>query len=466
MPSRRWPIALLWVAVTLATLRLLDLAVFMVDVEATEHRFEPRIRVLDDDVVAKPFFARHSCYTCYAVATELARAGDDNIYDSARYRDPEVETRVHRQIGEHLKIDRYQYPPPFLLLPWLLDLLGGGFFGARALFFAVTVGAFGATLWLLRGFVGGAAGARIWWTWPAVVGVGTTLAALQMGNVHPLVITLCVLAMLAFERGRNVLGGALLGYAVVSKIFPGVLLVHLLARRRWSAAGSVVAWAAAYTGLTYAVFGGAPFEAFVSYQLPRLVDASAFGFAWEHARALTINSSVAGAAHRLGVLGVISDPALPTAILQWLLVLAVVAAAVWLGHISRGDRDLVDPWARIAMLQAWLALLLLAQARSPFLPWTYGNFVVLWLAATVAIGCRSTRGRTVAILAWLPFTAVMPLPFGPASAAFDQAYGVVAFTIAVALAVAGLRTYARARGPGSSNITPPKLARNDGRIGP
>jgi ethanolamine transporter EutH len=46
------------------------------------------------------------------------------------------------------------------------------------------------------------------------------------------VLALGVGAMLAFDTGRRTLGGAMLAVAVLSKLFPGVLLVVLAAGRQ------------------------------------------------------------------------------------------------------------------------------------------------------------------------------------------------------------------------------------------
>ncbi len=66
---------------------------------------------------------------------------------------------------------------------------------------------------------------------PSVIGT------LQAGNVQLLFLVLSAVAMLLFERRRPAAGGLLLAYAIVSKLYPGVLVLYLLLRRDWRALG-------------------------------------------------------------------------------------------------------------------------------------------------------------------------------------------------------------------------------------
>jgi hypothetical protein len=48
------------------------------------------------------------------------------------------------------------------------------------------------------------------------------LSGLQMGNFHVVMVPLCLLALVAFARGKDAAGGALLALAVAAKLSPGV----------------------------------------------------------------------------------------------------------------------------------------------------------------------------------------------------------------------------------------------------
>src|SRR5262245_6790131 len=68
-----------------------------------------------------------------------------------------------------------------------------------------------------------------------------------------------MLAMVLFEGGRHALGGAVLAFTIASKLFPGLLVIYLLARRQYRA----VAWTAAsglgYIFLTFGLLGWMPY---------------------------------------------------------------------------------------------------------------------------------------------------------------------------------------------------------------
>lgn len=105
----RYVLFAVWVLLSaLAAQRIAHLSVFMLDVVATDYALEPPSREMNDPDMAKPFFVKHNCFTCYIVAAELARQGVDNIYDPARYRNAEETTVIHETIGDALHIDRYQ----------------------------------------------------------------------------------------------------------------------------------------------------------------------------------------------------------------------------------------------------------------------------------------------------------------------------------------------------------------------
>ena len=81
---------------------------------------------------------------------------------------------------------------------------------------------------LVARWIGGPEGRRAGLLSPlAFVAVGT-FSGLQFGNAQIAMIALSVIAMMAFEERRPALGGAMLAFAVVSKLSPGLLLLVLL----------------------------------------------------------------------------------------------------------------------------------------------------------------------------------------------------------------------------------------------
>ena len=65
----------------------------------------------------------------------------------------------------------------------------------------------------------------------------------------------------------------------------------------------------------------------------------------------------------------------------------LVVVAVWVGlRQGRGSpgggldtETSSSEMTRMWSARVWIALLVLAQLRSPFLPWGYGNVAVIWL---------------------------------------------------------------------------------------
>jgi hypothetical protein len=173
------------------------------------------------------------------------------------------------------------------------------------------------------------------WLLPLALSAFPALHDLQYGQFHLAAVSLSMGAMLAIETGRERLGGALLATAVLSKMFPGVLLLLLLAQRRFRSLGWAIAVASALTLLTLAVFGNAPLSAFVTYHLPRLQSGAAFAFgdAWPEMRSIVIaaNHGVYGLFIKLAEMGV---PGIDNTVAAWLnrvYAILLAAAALWVG---------------------------------------------------------------------------------------------------------------------------------------
>jgi hypothetical protein len=427
-----------------AVYRISTLALFVDDVSKAEHAFEPKPRQLDNPDLTKPFYLKHNCSTCYVVAVHLARSGAENIYDTKYYRAAEERTPVHDTIGDTFNVDQYQYPPPFLLGPYVAYSVGLDFFQLRALWFAFSVVLFVVTSGALTVWIYGWRFNPLWVIWPALLITPVTIATLQMGNVHAFMILISILALVLFEKRRNVLGGSLLAYATLSKFFPGLLIVYLAFRRNWRACAWTATASAILCGATLLVFGVAPYKAFITYQLPAIASGEAFSFAFTKPKAMLTNSSLMGIPTKLDVLGVKPsqwDPVLVGRTVTWVYTVVAVTIAAIIGIRHRavgssggGERTSAD--VRLWMARAWVALIVLAQLRSPFLPATYGNIAILVLLALLLPLRRVTIRRLTFIgLAFFGFGLVLPLPFGPASSTFDFTFTIVAIVSTVVLAM-------------------------------
>lgn len=74
-------------------------------------------------------------------------------------------------------------------------------------------------------------------------------ANVLLGNINHLVLGLLAATVLAYVRGRDTVGGVLLGVAMATKLWPAVLVVPLIRERRWTFAAWSIGTASLVTAL-------------------------------------------------------------------------------------------------------------------------------------------------------------------------------------------------------------------------
>jgi alpha-1,2-mannosyltransferase len=258
-----------------------------------------------------------------------------------------------------------------------------------------------------------------------------TLSALQKGNVQLMIVALAMLAMLLFERRRFAAGGVLLAFATVSKLFPGLLLVYLIVRRQWRAVAWTAAMGALLVLLSLAVVGVRQYVAFADH-LPGLMGGEAFP-AFRNPSAVAINFSIPGLVFKLKVLGLGGLSFGASKIIGWLYTLVVLVVVVM---VSR------RPWPDADKPALWLAILILATLRSPFLPQAYAAFPPLWLLTLLAARQLPTaKTLLVTMAAWLALNVYWPIdwPLDPRVLALVT---LVPQAVTVAVAALALRLHA------------------------
>ena len=317
-------------------------------------------------------------------------------------------------------VDVYEYPPTFLPLPRLMAAATPDFWQFRRLWFALNLAGVALCLVAIARRFDTALGTQAVWLTPWVLASPAIVGTLQAGNVQLLFVGAAVAAMLLFERQRHAFGGAILAYAIVSKLFPGVLLFYLLLRRDWRAVGWTAAWSVALAALTLADVGAAPFVAFLEH-LPRLLSGEAFP-AFRNVNAIAVNESIPGLVFKVGLLGGPSLGFGAMRILGWVYTLVVVGVTAWLAlrPARRGREPLV-----------WIVILVLATMRSPFLP-MYATFPSLWLATLIAaLGWQQRRVHWPVIAWWV----VLAIGFGqgflppPVTAVWTFVHTIAAFAL-------------------------------------
>ena len=374
-----------WTAVgLLAVVRLTGLAEFMADPSQAGHS-----ALWFDD-----FYIGHSCFSAYWKAGELSQAAAENLYDPGHY----VGT-----IGR-FRVDEYPYPPTFLLLPRLAQALGGDFLFWRALWFALDLTLLATSVLLVARWVGGRAGWVVALTLPALLAATPVVLTLQIGNFQLVTFALSLVAMTYLASGRLATGAALLALTTASKMFPGLLLIELAARRRFRAVAWTAAFMALYAALAVAWLSWAPFSSFLTFELPRMLSGEAFAWLgnedlWAVA---AINGTIPGLVWKLPLLGLPeAGPAAPklvgTVYTLLLVGLAVVAARRVAGA------------TRLRQARIWLALLTLAALRSPFEPDAYALFGPLLLLLLLVPELPAWPRTYVGVgLAWIVLSTVLP----------------------------------------------------------
>lgn len=395
---KKWHI-LFGVISLLAVVWLLGTATFIFNVKDT--RFVRR----------DTFGVKHNCFTAYATAAYLASTRTKNIYSPYHYSSASLSsTPIHEEVFGIFRVDEFLYPPPFLSLPYGLLVIFKSFFPMRTAWFVLTV------ITVIAALVGGA-----WWCgafrsqyllllFPLLFCAPTVHTTLQIGNVHVWVIAISLLAMIAFEEHHPLVGGVLLGLATVTKIWPAILVIHLLVQRRWKA---VFYWATAvavYTLSAFLLFGPAPYQDFFTYGLPRVQSGEAFASMRWYPPTIAENMSIFGIPHKLYALGLLpSEPRLVSPVLAWSFTAVIGVIVLATGLRRRGDTQKNDN-DRLAQVQLWLALLTLVQLRSPFLPWPYGVISTLWLLLFLAPSMRGWKLGLI-LVAWICLSINLPIAF-------------------------------------------------------
>ena len=376
-------------ATLVAAVQLVRLAVFMADPAHREFSNSP----------SSEWEVHHCCLTAYFVSAQAAGTGS-NIYDDSLYLLPSDDPKgppKPRSLGA-FRVDMFEYPPPFLLVPRALAHLAGDFLRYRTLWFALNVGILLAATVAVARFLEGTAGARALMLSPLIWASFPTLSLLQKGNAQGLIVALAILAMVLFERRLEPLGGALLAYATLSKIFPGLLLFYLMLQRRWRAAAWTGAWCVILSLLALVDLGPGPFTAFLDH-LPGLLGGESFP-ALRRPEALAVNFSVPGLVFKLKLIGGQELLFGVTKAVGWLYTLVIVGVTIVVARRpTRNDEKPI----------IWMALIVLAMLRSPFLPQGYAAFPPLWLLTLLAAArVPSARPLAFVVLTFLALNVYWP----------------------------------------------------------
>lgn len=405
---------------TLLLVQLLPIAAFMIHPNIATWTAAP----------SWPWQSGHSCVSAYWVASQIVTQRP-NVYDDKINAVPQVDPsrpRQPRRMGP-LNIDAYEYPPTFLPIPRLLAAVTTDFWQFRRVWFAINLAFVVIVLVAVARHVDTLLGTPSLWLTPWILAGPAIVGTLQVGNAQLLFIAMAVGAMLLFQRERHVAGGALLAYAILSKLFPGLLVIYLALRRDWRALAWTSVWGLVIVAVSFADVGLPPFLAFADH-LPRLLSGEAFP-AFRNPNAIAVNESVPGIVFKIGLWG---GPPLGFGAMRtvgWIYTLFLLGITAWLAlrQTSRGHAPFV-----------WIAILILATMRSPFLP-HYAGFPSFWLATLIAAACWSQPAiRWTTIGLWIVLAINTGQGYGspPPTAVWTLVHTLAAFAlVTVALSQTG-----------------------------
>jgi alpha-1,2-mannosyltransferase len=364
------------VAAVVAVVMLARLTVFIVDPSRTSCSVLP----------GSEWDVRHACVTAYFVAADVVTRVP-NVYDLSIYAAPDDDLskpRKPRTIGL-FRIDQYEYPPPFLLLPRAISVLAPDFLRFRMVWFGLNGLVILVGLAVVAWHLQRDAAARALLFVPFVLASIITLNTLQKGNVQLAVIAVSMIAMVLVERRNSAAGGALLAFVTMAKLYPGLLVLYLLVRREWRALVWTAAFALLFLVLTLVDIGWQPFVAF-RQQFPRLLSGEAFP-AFRNPAAIAINHSIPGLVFKLKLFGAAGMGFGAARTVGTLYMLLAVALTVMVAR--RTPRDGEGPLV-------WMTILILATLRSPFLPLSYAPFPAIWLM-TLLFATTAPERRSLAL---------------------------------------------------------------------
>ncbi|HZW40310.1 MAG TPA: glycosyltransferase family 87 protein [Ignavibacteriaceae bacterium] len=390
-------ICILWGLVAFASLiQTARLSIFMIEPAKPEYSLFPSI----------PWYVEHCCLTAYTEAARLNNEGITNIYNPENYLQKVSKDAngfpIFRRVS-NFKVDLYHYPPTFLLLPTTITkVVGQDFLNIRMLWFSISM----LSLMIALGFIifrlevegrlrmlGMAP--LIWCSLPV-------LAGLQMSNVQVLVISISIIAMLMFTI-QKATGGLLLAMGTVAKIFPGILIVYLLAQKKFKEFAWISGFAIILSLLAFVVVGPLPFKAFIEYELPKLSSGEAFSTPLSRVFAVARNMAPFGIPLKLNLLGIEGMSLETGRIFSLIFLLIVLALAIWSGRQK--------PRTNTEAISVWISLLSLGSLVSPFAP---ANYVLIPVVILICLN-REIIPVMMAVFFWvllsLPFLISQQAPF-------------------------------------------------------
>ncbi|MEO8399021.1 MAG: glycosyltransferase family 87 protein [Ignavibacteriaceae bacterium] len=391
-------LSIVWLLTALAVvIQINRLSIFMINPSLTKYSILPNNKWL----------VEHCCLTAYSESARLTSDNEKNIYDQHHYLGKtdnysSIVMYPTRQI-ENFNVDLYHYPPQFLLLPLMGQAVtGGDFLHLRMLWFAMSV----LSLLTAIGFIISRLEPKgrmrmigmaplLWVSMPVLVGI-------QMSNVQIIVISVSIIAMSLFPINKSI-SSLFLAMTTVAKIFPGILIVYLVAQKKFRKVLLIAGFAILLSIATLIVVGPNPFQAFIEYEMPKLSSGEAFLRPFSKGFAIARNMAPFGIPLKLGWLGLPGMTLEIGRIVSSIYLLMVLILAIWSGKQK--------PRSNSEMVSVWISLICLASLVSPFAP---ASYVLVSVVLLVCLNYEFFR-PWAAVVIWLfislPFLMSQDAPF-------------------------------------------------------
>jgi len=215
--------------------------------------------------------------------------------------------------------EHYVYPPLLALIFYPLTSYQLAWWAWAA----ISLACWAAALWLLirellRSEFGRQLRQSLWWPvfLAALINFPPVLVHMTWGQLQLPLLLLFTLAWLALRRKRPVVAGVLIGLAIAIKLFPLLLLVPLVAQRRWRCVAAALGVSALVLGLSFAVVGWDQAVFYVTKVLPEvssqkdLYDNYSVAISMKLWLGATFPSELVATALRLAFLGLVALAAL------------------------------------------------------------------------------------------------------------------------------------------------------------
>jgi alpha-1,2-mannosyltransferase len=339
------------------------------------------------DCATVPFSAWQRDHSCLAVLDAASARADRGVPAYRAPGDQSADAELHGT------------GPSWLLVQMVLRLVAPGAQVRRALWFAVEGLALGLALFFLAARVRGPRAVTAFALLPLAWTTVPVMSALQLGSLQVVVVALALIAMGSFEDRHPALGGALLSFVTLTKLYPLVLVLHLLFRRRWRALAWTVVFAAVQLGVAVHVLGLAPFQSFLRDAVPHLTTTVQ---ELSVPRLVAVNQAVSGVVLKVQLLG-LPPPSYETRFFE----LVTVGYAALLVPLAWGSRRISSEAHRQALV--WIALLLAGSLAGVWVEQSAGLLPAVLLAVLVvtAVGFRHAA-VLLAALTWLAANVLLP----------------------------------------------------------